>query len=68
MPSFFYAFGPESGDASLDKVDDGFSPAIPLGIDFPFFGTTETVLHVRFISKQELYKTFAIAIGLNLLI
>ncbi|XP_043935285.1 alpha-tectorin-like [Protopterus annectens] len=45
--SVLYPYGPSKGDITNPKIDDGGSSLIPLGVSFPFFGTSYRSCYVN---------------------
>ena len=59
----FYPFGPDVGDETLHKNDDGYSPEQSISMGFPFFNRTFQSLFVSLkigrFKKSKLKKRWA---------
>jgi hypothetical protein len=50
LPVIFYPFGSDQLDNTAPVNDDGFTPAVPIGIGFPFFKSARTSV---FVSNEK---------------
>jgi len=52
LPVIFYPFGTDQWDSVAPVNDDGFTPAVQIGLGFPFFSSRRTAVFVSIATDR----------------